>query len=196
MRSSSSRSASYFSASATSVSSRNRRRSPGPSFTSARSSGENTRDPHHAEQLARPAQLLPVDQHPVAPVPAELELDQHLAAVVVQRPSRGRRRCSAPTRISASSGRAAEAVERGQVGQRLGEVGLALPVEPDDGGGARMEVERRVRVVAEVDELEPGDDHACATCVTAPGRASAGTGSRRCRRRGRPPASTRRAWTA
>ena len=42
------------------------------------------RDAHDAEEVAGPVEPLPVDEHPVAPVAHQLQLDQHLAAVVVQ----------------------------------------------------------------------------------------------------------------
>ena len=163
MRSSSRRNASYFSARVTRTSSRNRRRPPGPSFTTARSSGENTVTRMTPSRSRARAELLTIDQHPVATVAAELQLDQHLAAVVVHH--RGANDCcvgaDADHRIERC---AAKAVERGKVGHRLGEVGLALTVEPDDCRGARLEVERRVRVVTKVDPARATlDDHAAAT---------------------------------
>ena len=114
--------------------------------------------PHHAEQVAGARQLLAVDQHPVAARAVELGLDQHLATVVVEHRRPDDRRVGADPDQRVGRG-AAEAVERGQVRERLGEVGLALAVVADDGGGARRELERRRDVVAEVDEVEPGDDH-------------------------------------
>ena len=107
MRSSSSRAASYLTASATSVSSRNRRRSAGAPLTSVRSSGENTRHPDHAEQVPRPGQALAVDLHPVAPGRHQLGLDQRRPPVVVAHlgPHHGGRRARpAPGRPAARRG--------------------------------------------------------------------------------------------
>ena len=61
--------------------------------------------------------------------------------------------------MSASRGAPAEARQRREIGERLGEVRLALPVAPHDGGRPRLEIELRRHVVAELDQLEPPDDH-------------------------------------
>ena len=62
-------------------------------------------------------------------------------------------------------GCATKTVERGEVGHRLGEVGLALTIETHHGSDARVEVERGGDVVAEVDQLESTDDHGTRTGI-------------------------------
>ena len=73
---------------------------------------------------------------------------------------------------------------------RFGEVGLALAVETDDRSRARLEVERRADVVAEVDELQPSNDHDCRTRGRTRSPSSAANTLRdRERRRGAPATS-------
>ena len=79
--------------------------------------GREHRHPDHAEQVAGPAQALAVDLHPVAAGRHELGLDQRRPPVVVDAPRRGR-----PPRVGTDADqrlgrRAAEAGQRGQVGQ-------------------------------------------------------------------------------
>ena len=177
--------ASYFTASATSVSSRKRRRSAGPPLTSVRSSGENTVTRTTPSRSRARAEALAVDLHPVASGRHELGLDQRRPPVVVADLGAhdGRRGADPHQRVRR---RAAEAGQRRQVGQRLGEVRLALAVVADDDRRAGRQPERRRRVVAEVDQLEALDDHGRppGPWLRAPAPASAGTGSRRGRRRG------------
>ena len=99
--------------------------------------GREHGDPHHAEQVAGPAEPLAVDLHAVAARRHQLGLDQ-------RRRARRRRRTSARTIAALGADahqrvgrRAAEAAERRQVGERLGEVRLALPVVADDDRRAR-----------------------------------------------------------
>ena len=204
MRSSSRRSASYFRARATSTSSRKRRRSPGPSLITVRSSGENTVTRMTPSRSRDRPSFCRLTSTRLRPFRVSSNSTEHLAPVVVHHRGAHDRRIGADTDQRVERG-AAEAVERGQVGHGFGQVGLALAVEPDDRSGTRVEVERRRRVVAEVDELEPRNDHGrgaepaiigTRTGITARGRASTGTGSRRHRRRARLPASTSRASTA
>ena len=62
---------------------------------------------------------------------------------------------SAATRISASGGAPRKLDERGEVRERLGEVGLALPVAPEHRRDPVLEIELSRRVVPKVDQLQP-----------------------------------------
>jgi hypothetical protein len=65
--------------------------------------GREDAHPHRAEQIAAAREALPVDLHPVAALPGQLGLDQHLATVVLadRRPDD---REIGVTRINASGG--------------------------------------------------------------------------------------------
>ena len=102
--------------------------------------GREHRDAHDAEQFAGTAELLAVHQHAVATVAAQLELDQDLAAVVVHDGS-AHHRAVGPDADHCFQRCAAEAVEGGEIRHRLGEVGLALPIQADDRCRARLEIE-------------------------------------------------------
>ena len=98
--------------------------------------GREHRDAHDTEQVAGPPQALAVDLHPVAPGRHQLGLDQRRPTVVVADLGPHDRRVGADAHQRL--GRcAAEAGQRGQVGQRLGEVRLALTVVADDDRRAR-----------------------------------------------------------
>mgnify|MGYP003326596237 CR=1 FL=1 len=89
---------------------------------------------------------------------AHRELHQHLATVGVQH-RRAHHGKFGPHSNEGFGGGTTETVEGGQIGHRLGEVGLALTIETHHGRDARVEVERGGDVVAEVDQLESTDDH-------------------------------------
>ena len=175
-------SASYLTASATSVSSRKRRRSAGPPFTSVRSSGENTvtRPRRAGRAPARRWRLTCTGCGP-----AGRARPRSATAGRRRRAARRARRRSRADPHQRLGRRAAEAGQRGR-GRPAPRRSSSCPaVVADDDASCRREVERRRGVVAEVDELEPLDDHGRGRRpIRAPGPASAGTGSRRGRRRG------------
>ena len=133
--------------------------------------------PDRPEQIADPLQLLLVDLHPVAPDGVQLGFDQR-----VSRPSSW---CtvarmiawSAPTRTSASPGAPRKLVNVAKIGERLGEVRLALSVVADDHRRPRRQIELRGHVVPEVDELQMRDDQDQET--TKPTSATSGNDARR-----------------
>ena len=141
------------------MSSRNRRRSDGAALDDHEVVGREDRDANRAEQVAGPGEALAVHLHPVA---AGRRLSSasisELAAVVVATVARIDRRAGADADHRVGR-RTAEARQRRQVGQRLGEVGLALPVVADDTVVPASRSNEAPTVVAEVDQLEPLDDH-------------------------------------
>ena len=184
MRSSSRRAASYFTASATSVSSRKRRRSPGPPLTSVRSSGENTVTRTTPSRSRARASRWRLTCTRLRPARHELGLDQRRRDRRRRAPRPGRpprRRRRAPARRSARRGS-----WPAWPGRRAPRRGSSCPARCRRRRPScpAVELERRRRVVAEVDELEALDDHDRPGRIrlTAPGPASAGTGSRRGRR--------------
>ena len=120
----------------------------------------------------RPARPAAQQRHLAEVLPRPQLIDQQLAAVGVQH--RGTHDRSVGTDADQRvRGRAAKAVERGQVGECLGEVRLALAVEAHHRGDAVVELERGRDIVAEVDQLEPGDDHSRSPTASARQNASA-----------------------
>ena len=117
------------------------------------------RDPQHAEQIAGPVQPLFVDEHTIAAAAVDLGLDQDLAPVVVadRGPHDRLHRAESDQRVGRS---AAKALERGEVGEGLGEVRLALAVVPEHRGDAVHELELGRGVVPEVGEGQALDEHA------------------------------------
>ena len=73
----------------------------------------------------------------------------------------------------------------GEISDGLDEVGLPLPVRPEDHGHTRPELNNSVCVIAEVGELDPRDDHKnsmaaiCGAVSAAAGSAAAGNGTSR-----------------
>ena len=137
------------------------------------------------EQVAGPYQALAIDLDPVPPTGHELGLDQDEPPIVVAHVGAHDRRVRADAHQRFGR-RGSEAGQGPEIGHRLREVRLALTVVADDDRRAGREREDSVAVVAEVDQLEPLDDHDRLAVLRfrAPGPASAGTGSRPCRRPG------------
>ncbi len=115
----------------------------------------------HAVRVARQLAGLhgrAVELGAIRALPVELQLDEQLAvAVGEQRPHDRGIRPGPDQRLVA---RDAVRTECGEVADRLDEVGLALPVAPDEHRGARPEHELGALVVAVVGEGEAGDVHA------------------------------------
>ena len=146
-------------------------------------------------RLAR-AHRIAVHEQAVRAAAIDLALHEHLAPTVSQRRPDDRGRLPRPherlvrRHPMGSAGR--------EVADGLDEVRLALPVRADDDRHTAIEVELGPRVVAEVGELEPTDDHGAppgargrrrrgdtGDLSAAAGSAAAGTGTTRRRRRAR-----------
>ena len=132
---------------------------PGPPLTSVRSSGENTVTRTTPSRSRARAEALAVDLHPVAPGRHELGLDQRRAA--------RRRRAPRPAR-SPRWRRRAPAPRAARRGSWPASPGRPAPRRGSSCPGRcrrrrpscrRSSANDAVRVVAEVDELEPLDDH-------------------------------------
>ena len=156
------------------VSSRKRRRSPGPPFTSARSSGENTltrSTPSRSRARCSRCLLTSTRLRPLRLISASIS---------TSRPSSWRTVARTTACVRAQSDqrigrRAPKAVERGEVGEGLGEVRLALTVAPDAPPSCRSISSNSARgVVPEVDELERST---ITSPFRAPAPASGGRGS-------------------
>ena len=134
--------------------------------------GRKHGDAHHPQQIAATTQALLVHLHSVAPRAVQFQLHQHLTFVGLANGGAHHGRVGAHT-DECVAGRTAKAVERREIGHRLGQVRLALAVESDDSGDARMKVEDRRLIVAEVDQFDAGDDHSRSPTASARQKASA-----------------------
>ncbi len=106
------------------------------------------------EDLAGPGQRRPVQPHPVRPARIDLDLDQRAAPA-----RRDRRPDDGPVGALADQRRVRGdpvAAQRGDVADRLGQVGLALAVRPAQGGHSRFEHQVGRGIGPEVGEREPG----------------------------------------
>ena len=103
----------------------------GSPLTRARSSGANsTRAQHARAPPAARGTRRAVEPGPVGPARGDLELDQR-RPVVARRPRARTTAAAAPNRTSGRVGGDAVAAQRGDVADGLDQVGLALPVGPD-----------------------------------------------------------------
>ena len=123
------------------------------------------RHPKHAEQIAGPVQPLFVDEHTIAAAAVDLGLDQDLAPVVVANrgPYDRLHRTESDQRIGRS---ASKALQRGEVGEGLGEVRLSLTVVPEHRRDAVHQLELGRGVVPEVGEGQALDEHAVQGTLT------------------------------
>ena len=131
------------------------------------------RDRERVEQVPPALDRLAVQLHPAPAACGDLGLDQQLAGTAHRfGPHDG------PLGTGAHHGVGGGTTQRGagQVGHGLEQVGLALPVAADDGRGAARERDVSRLVAAVVGEPEVAEVECQGP--TAPGRASAGTGSR------------------
>ena len=104
--------------------------------------GREHRHPQHAEQVAAAHQPLAVDQDTRAPSRPDLGLDEQLAPVGMDHLGPHDRRLVAVTHQGVGR-RAAEAVEPGEEGHGLHQVGLALAVVAEHRREARAELDGR-----------------------------------------------------
>ena len=181
---------------------------PRPALHQHQIVGAEQRDGEGVEQVAATLDRLPVELDAVATPHRQLGFEQQGAgAPCGLGPDHG------PVGTDADHGLGGRPAQRraGQVGHRLEQVGLALPVLPDDGGGPWRELDVDLAVAAEVGQPEVSEmqchysqtnaEHSSGSSPTrariiAPGPASAGTGSRRTPGCGPPRASTSRWWPA
>ena len=139
------------------MSSRKRRRSPGPPLTTIRSSGENTVTrtvPNRSRTRCNFCLFTCTRLRPTACNSASISESRPSSWCTVARMIAW----SAPTRINASPGCTTKARQRREVGERLCEVRLALPVVADDRRRARRQVELRGHVVPKVHQLQMRND--------------------------------------
>ena len=99
-----------------------------------------------------------IDHHPVAAVAIDFGLDEQFAAVVVHHLSTDDGGIGAVTN-QRIDGCTAKRLERGEIRQRLGQIGLALAIVTNDGSGTRDEIELGCCVVAEIDKLQRPHQH-------------------------------------
>ena len=110
-----------------------------------------------AQDVPRPRHRRPVQPDPVGPAGVELDLHQRAALGSAHRgPQHGP--VSAPPDQRRVGGDPV-AAQRGQVADRLDQVGLAFPVRPAERGHARPELEAELGVGPEVGQREPGEVH-------------------------------------
>ena len=186
MRSSSSRAASYLTASATSVSSRKRRRSAGAPLTSVRSSGENTvtrTTPSRSRARDKRWRLTCTRLRPAGTSSASISDDRPSSSRTSARSDGGRRARPAPARPAARRGswpawpgrraprRSSSCPARCR--RRRRSCRRSAGTTPPRSCGSRRSSRRSTITIA-----PPGPR------FRAPAPASAGTGSRRGRRRG------------
>jgi len=117
----------------------------------------------HREQVAGAHDALAVDLRDRATDALQLDLDEELAPVLAEQLGAHERALGTVAHDEIVA-RAAERLHRREHDECLGEIRLALRVAPDERDDAPVERQRKLRVVAEVGELQRANDHDESRC--------------------------------